>query len=286
MRKNLFTSTIALLFAAQVLFSQSLSTFINEVNYLASNPTERGVEIAGEAGQDLTGWSIVMYALDGTVAYVRYISSGVIPDQQNGYGTIWYDVEQSGNEGGLALVNAGGNVVQFISYGTINYANVIITAVAGPANGLTSEYIGTQLLPENGLQLTGSGILYDQFLWSLPGTGTPGAINLNQLFGLVPLFPQRPAQSNPISLATTDATDDTIELHIYPNPTINHVFLQNTSDQKTWVQILGENGKVLKSFYVGAAETQELDLSDLGKGIFIFYWRSGSAKNFHRVLKL
>lgn len=287
MRNIFFTITIALGFALQASFAQSLSTFINEVNYLASNPGERGVEIAGEAGQNLSGWSIVVYALDGTVDFITYLSAGIIPDQQNGYGTIWYDVEQSGNGGGLALVNAGGNVVQFISYGTINYANVIITAVAGPANGLTSEYIGTQLLPENGLQLTGTGLLYDQFIWSLPGLSNPGAINLNQFFSLVPpVFSNKPSQRIPATIQHTGSEEESIELQVFPNPSNEYLFVKNNGSSTTWIQLIQGDGRmVVKTFRLEAGTMTELDISELNSGIHLLVTRNGSVQKTQKIIK-
>ena len=123
--KKLITTLFTIISFAFFVNAQSASTFINEVNYLASNPSQ-GIEIAGQAGQDLAGWSIVFYAVNGTVDYVEYLNSGLIPNQQNGYGSIWYDVDQGSNAGGIALVKPNGEVVQFLSYGTLGFLNTII----------------------------------------------------------------------------------------------------------------------------------------------------------------
>ena len=64
----------------------------------------------------------------------------MIPDQCGGTGTVVVDYPsngiQNGSPDGIALVDASGAVMQFLSYeGTL-------TAVGGPADGLTSTDIG------------------------------------------------------------------------------------------------------------------------------------------------
>ncbi|MCB0376156.1 MAG: hypothetical protein KDD04_09585, partial [Sinomicrobium sp.] len=121
------------LFFLTSLFSQS--TFINEINYIASNPTGAGMEIAGESGENLDGWTLVFYQLDGTVSSVEELENKVIPSQQNGYGTVWYEMDQmTGNEG-VALTNPAGMVEQFLAYGLGTISG--ITATEGPAAGMS-----------------------------------------------------------------------------------------------------------------------------------------------------
>lgn len=160
---------------------KSQSTFINEINYLASNP-DQGIEVAGQAGQDLAGWELVVYGISGTVTATKSLS-GVIPNQQNGYGAIWYDVDQGAGGNGVALVNPSNNVVQFLSYGVDLLSNdLIVTATEGIAMGMTSTYTEEQLLATNSLQLAGTGSAYPQFSWAIPGGTTKGARNTNQVF--------------------------------------------------------------------------------------------------------
>src|ERR1700754_5021926 len=129
------------------------TVFINEFHYDNSG-TDAGefVEIAAPAGTDLTGWKIVLYngvPTGGTALkmYDTKILSGVVGDQQNGFGTISvaYPANgiQNGGAGangepdGIALVDAQGNVVQFLSY------EGVFTAADGPAAGLTSINVGS-----------------------------------------------------------------------------------------------------------------------------------------------
>lgn len=160
------------------------SVFINEVNYLLSIPTQ-GMEVVGPAGQDMTGWDIVTYNILGGVESTEALS-GTIPNQDNGYGAIWYDVEQGfvgSVGGGAALVDPSNDVVHFVSYGPLD---LVIAAVEGVASGKTSEYIGLQnILNFSSLQLTGTGNTYTDFVWGLPSTVTQGAINTDQFFSLL-----------------------------------------------------------------------------------------------------
>lgn len=98
------------------------------------------IEIEGPAGTDLTGWSVVLYNGSNGTAYNTRVLSGSITDQCDGRGvrllTYEQDGIQNGSPDGLALANAAGAVVEFLSYeGTF-------TAVGGPAGGLASSNIG------------------------------------------------------------------------------------------------------------------------------------------------
>jgi predicted extracellular nuclease len=161
------------------------AVFINEIHY-DNTGTDAGeaVEIAGPAGTNLTGWSIVLYNGTGGVVYDTDPLSGIIPDQQNGFGTIAlsYPVNgiQNGAPDGIALVDPGSIVIQFLSYeGTF-------AAVGGPANGMASTDIGVS---ENGseslgqsLRLSGTGTAYEDFTWNAPATASFGAVNTGQMF--------------------------------------------------------------------------------------------------------
>ncbi|HJT63301.1 MAG TPA: hypothetical protein VJ839_00850, partial [Candidatus Limnocylindria bacterium] len=167
------------------------SVFINEIHY-DNTGTDAGeaIEIAGPAGTDLTGWSIVLYNGSGGAVYDTDALSGLIPNQQAGFGTVVvnYAVNgiQNGSPDGVALVN-GATVVQFLSFeGTF-------TAVGGAADGLLSTDIGVS---ENGsealgqsLQLQGAGTDYEDFTWAAPMAQTFGAVNTGQTFGTAAILP-------------------------------------------------------------------------------------------------
>ena len=85
--------------------------FINEIHYdNLDADTNEGVEIAGPAGTDLSGWKIFLYngASTQLKVYDTINLSGTISDQCNGYGTLHFTRAgiQNGAPDGLALVNA------------------------------------------------------------------------------------------------------------------------------------------------------------------------------------
>ena len=87
------------------------SPFINEIHYdNSSGDTGEAIEIAGPAGFDLAGWSIVLY--NGSASQRRVYDtinlSGVIPDQDSGFGTLAFFEAgiQNGSPDGLALVTS------------------------------------------------------------------------------------------------------------------------------------------------------------------------------------
>lgn len=172
--------------AAPAFFANPTTTiFINEIHYdNTSTDVGEAIEIAGPAGTDLTGWSIVLYNGSGGAVYDTDALSGVIVDQQGGYGTVvlTYPTNgiQNGSPDGIALVDASSTVVQFLSY------EGSFTAVGGPADGLLSTDIGVSESGSgavgNSLQLTGSGTTYGDFTWASEQANTFGTVNTGQIF--------------------------------------------------------------------------------------------------------
>jgi uncharacterized protein len=178
------------IFAYQMYFARpaaaATSVFINEIHY-DNTGTDAGeaIEIAGPAGTDLTGWSIVLYNGANGLSYDTDPLTGVIPNQQNGFGTVFLSYSsngiQNGSPDGIALVNAANVAVQFLSY------EGLFTALNGPANGMTSTDIGiietgSEPLGQS-LQLSGSGQSYEDFTWNAQATATFGLVNAGQSFG-------------------------------------------------------------------------------------------------------
>ncbi|MDH3260543.1 MAG: ExeM/NucH family extracellular endonuclease [Acidimicrobiia bacterium] len=162
--------------------------FINEIHYdNAGTDAGEAVEIAGPAGTDLTGWSLVLYNGANGLSYTTTALSGIIPNQQAGYGTLFFPYPvnglQNGSPDGLALVDTGSTVVQFLSYeGTF-------TALDGPANGILSTDIGVSeasgSAAGDSLQLGGSGTQGGDFTWAASQPNTFGGVNTGQTFGVV-----------------------------------------------------------------------------------------------------
>ena len=154
--------------------------WINEIHYDNNGAdVNECIEVAGPAGTDLSGWSIVLY--NGPTPYDTDALSGIIPDEGCGYGAIslCYPANgiQNGGADGIVLYD-GSSVVQFFSY------EGVINATSGVANGMTSTDIG---VAEGGstvgssLQLTGSGTTYSDFTWQSEGpAASMGSLNAGQ----------------------------------------------------------------------------------------------------------
>ena len=161
------------------------SPFINEIHYDNSGADiDEGIEIAGVAGLDLSGMSIVLYNGRNGTQYSTTPLTGTISDQQQGFGTLFFAISgiQNGAPDGLALVDASGRVVQFLSY------EGEFEGTDGPALGLTSEDIGVSEASSttvgDSLQLSGSGVVYTDFSWQGATANTFGDVNTGQAFGL------------------------------------------------------------------------------------------------------
>jgi hypothetical protein len=157
--------------------------WINEFHYdNAGTDTGEMIEVAGPAGTDLSGWTVVGYNGNGGSSYATFPLSGVLTDQQSGFGTkhVFTGQIQNGGPDGLALVNPQGDVIEFLSYeGTM-------IASGGPADGMTSTDIGVEetfATPVGfSLQLTGTGSSSGDFSWSSPIPQTGSAVNTGQVF--------------------------------------------------------------------------------------------------------
>ena len=149
------------------------TVYLSELHYdnVGADADER-IEINGPAGTNLTGWQVVLYNGSNGAVYNTRTLSETVPATCGDRGVIvlTYPVDgiQNGSPDGIALVNAGGQVVEFLSYeGTM-------TAIGGPANGMLSVDIG---VTEPGapvgqsLQRSGSDV------WAGPLAHTFGACN-------------------------------------------------------------------------------------------------------------
>lgn len=161
--------------------SPATSCWINEVHY-DNTGTDVGefVEVAGPAGTNLTGWTVVLYNGNGGGSYATIALSGTIVNQQNGMGCRAFAAAgmQNGAPDGLALVDAAGTVVEFLSY------EGAMLATSGPASGRQSVAIPTiedESTPVGfSLQRQGTGRSGSAFTWSAPLAMTLGTVNAGQ----------------------------------------------------------------------------------------------------------
>ncbi|MFM5949522.1 MAG: Calx-beta domain-containing protein, partial [Novosphingobium sp.] len=159
------------------------NVFFNEFHYdNSSTDVGERIEVAGVAGTDLTGWTIVLYNGGNGQSYATINLSGTIANQDDGFGTLSFNAVgmQNGAPDGFALVDNFGRVLQFLSYeGTM-------TATNGPANGLTSIDVGVAEEPAPGaglsLQLIGTGSSAGDFTWTGARTDNFGSVNTDQDF--------------------------------------------------------------------------------------------------------
>ena len=162
------------------------AVFINELHYdNAGSDTGEAIGVAGPAGTDLSGWQIVLYNGNGGAVYNTRVLSGLIDDEGLGFGELAFsyptDGLQNGAPDGVALVDAQGQVLQFLSY------EGSFVAVGGLADGMRSVDIGvaeTSSTPAgHSLQLIGQGLLAGDFDWAAPAGSSFGSLNDGQVFG-------------------------------------------------------------------------------------------------------
>jgi len=245
-----------LLFCLISFFGFGQTVFINEIHYDdVGTDNDEGFEIAGQAGVDLgSGFSIVLYNGNGGSSYNTIALSGVIPDDEFGYGTLTFSLPvnglQNGDPDGIALVAADGTtVLQFLSY------EGEFTAIGGPADGMVSTDIGvaeTNTTPEGeSLQLVGTGTEYGDFTWSGPVTSSFGSINADQVF----------------STTASIQENDIDGFSMYPNPVSEGVLRINTleNSEKT-IQIFDVLGKQILS---RTTKSAHISVSNLSAGIYI-----------------
>jgi hypothetical protein len=155
--------------------------WINEIHYdNVGADTNEGVEIAGWAETDLGDYDLVFYNGNHGTAYKTVRLSGTIDNEACGLGAVWFPVNaiENGPNDGIALVKDGGKVKQFLSY------EGVLTALDGPATGMTSTDIGvsepSSSPTDYSVQLVGTGTTYSVFTWRSPTNASPGTLNVGQ----------------------------------------------------------------------------------------------------------
>src|SRR2546423_8616932 len=114
----------------------------SEIHYdNAGTDAGEAIEVSGPAGMDVSGWKICLYNGNGGATYepTRTLT-GAFPATCDTRGVLVQNYPsngiQNGDPDGIALVDASGAVVEFLSYeGTF-------TAADGPAPGTGSTDIG------------------------------------------------------------------------------------------------------------------------------------------------
>jgi hypothetical protein len=181
--------------------------FINELHYddsTAAGDVGEAIEVVATAGEDLSGYRLYLYNGSNPSAATVYANNPVPAGTAAGCGSATLAVVsyptnglQNGPNDGIALVDASGKVVQFLSY------EGAITASGGPAAGMTSQNIPVaetnSTAPGTSLQLTGSGSQYAHFTWAESAGQTFGSCNNGQTFS----GGGTPGPNTPPSVSTT-----------------------------------------------------------------------------------
>jgi DNA/RNA endonuclease G (NUC1) len=162
---------VALMFSAGV--SAQSAVRISEIHYDNTGAdVGESVEVSAPAGTDLTGWRVVLYNGSGGASYGTLSLSGIVPATCDTRGVVVVPAVgiQNGSPDGLALVDAGGGLVEFLSY------EGVFAATNGAANGITSTDI---IAFQNGNGPAGESLARDAAgIWAL-GANTFGACNDN-----------------------------------------------------------------------------------------------------------
>lgn len=161
----------------------SAACFVNEIHYdnAGSDVGER-IEVACPSGISLFDWKIILYNGGTGKEYGSVTLSGTIPQQDGGFGVLSFSKSglQNGPNDGIALVDAEGAVVDFVSY------EGALTPIDGAAVGMQAfeieESEGSSTPAGYSLQLSGVGMEPAHFKWAVAPQSF-GGVNVRQRFG-------------------------------------------------------------------------------------------------------
>jgi len=155
--------------------SPSGAVFLSEFHY-DNTGTDTGefIEVSGNAGTSINGYAVVLYNGNGGTAYNEIPLSGTLTDGGNGCGTFLINLPpngiQNGSPDGVALIDASGAVLEFLSYeGTF-------VATDGPAAGVMSVDIDVE---EMSSSPAGSSVSLIDGGWEFSTTNSAGMYNDN-----------------------------------------------------------------------------------------------------------
>ena len=188
MRKKLLALAAAFLAAAGL---SAQNAWINEIHYdNTGTDADEFIEVVIEnpGSYTLSDFAVDLYNGNDGKTYSQKLLSEYTVGATSGSFTFYYLNYtaaglsiQNGAPDGLCLSYQGTVIpAQFLSYeGTL-------TAVDGPASGMTSVDIGVSEVNSpvgQSLQLSGTGSQYAAFVWQPPATATMGQVNNGQVLG-------------------------------------------------------------------------------------------------------
>lgn len=286
--QSFITKILVFVFFSLCATTSFADIFINEINYKAP-ASEKGLELAGDAGTNLSGWKLAFYGADGVQTGTQNLA-GIVPDLQNSKGAIWIEIDQAmppATGGGVVVIRPSQQVQQFLSFGGLVTP---LVAQGGAAAGKTAEYIGSQLDADNSLQLTGSGLTYVDFVWGIPQGSTPFEVNTNQSF--LPNVAMSMGQTSD-GIQTID--DQSIKVAVqplsvvaYPNPVVNELritFPEMTTSMGR-LYIYDAFGKLVDAQPVAVGATQAtVDFQQQLRGHYVVYLETGTERVSQVVMK-
>lgn len=146
--------------------------FLSEFHY-DNDGADAGefIEVQVPVSADIAGWSIVLYNGGGGVVY----DTDALPTPSGGVSVLDATTAiQNGSPDGIALVDAGGHVVEFLSY------EGVFTAVNGPAAGTRSTDTETSELGKGAAGQSVSKRLEEasgNYVWAPEGPASKGVVN-------------------------------------------------------------------------------------------------------------
>ncbi|MDP6921635.1 MAG: T9SS type A sorting domain-containing protein [Lutibacter sp.] len=250
------TTLFFCMLVAGTLWAQEI--FINELHYDNQGDDDgEGFEIAGPAGTDLEGYRVLLYNGSNGKSYgLEETLTGTIDDEGSGYGARWFPKQkiQNGPKDALALVDPEGQVLEFISY------EGVVTAITGPATGMTSTDIGVK---ESDKTPVGHSLQRAKTGWRSPLPKTEAFLNEGQ--GLLV-----PVTTVPYFL-------------IYPNPASGgHITIKTTNFASLQVSIYSVLGKVVyqQRFQAGSL----INIENLSEGIYFLEVKQGNSQVTKKLL--
>ena len=165
------------------------SIWINEFHY-DNDGVDEGefVELAGPAGMDVTGWSLVLFNGFNDTAYNTVALTGTLTDSGSNFGFLIIDFPtngiQNGAPDGMALIDSTGECIELLSY------EGRLSPISGPCSEFLAIDIGVaEITTTSGgstaigssLQRVGTGSVGPNFEWSGPSPDTKALINTGQV---------------------------------------------------------------------------------------------------------
>ncbi|WP_432511282.1 ExeM/NucH family extracellular endonuclease [Kineococcus sp. SYSU DK001] len=163
--------------AGPVSAAEPTTPFVSEIHYdNAGTDTGEFVEVQLPAGTSSAGLSVVRYNGNGGAPYgTTAVPEVTAPADAPAVVVVEFPVDglQNGAPDAVALVAADGAVLELLSY------EGVLTAVGGPADGLTSTDVG---VAESGTTPAGQSLQRSvdasgALVWSRPAPATRGALN-------------------------------------------------------------------------------------------------------------